>query len=665
MARLTPVDYDPFAEQPAGPRLVAVDYDPFAEPQEAPQRGYGEETLRQLGLAARYGLEGVGSAVGVFSDPIALAVPGANMRLGELATYAADKMGLPQPEGGLERVVGAASRAVASTLPTMGAGGIAAQAPGLTGGVGATVAAAPLAQGIAAASSGASAETAKEAGVGPGGQAIAGLVGALAPATAAATVRGLVRGGETGRQNMLANIETYERAGTGGATVGQAAGNRRTNWVESLLGKAPGSSGVMAAKAETQQAGMAERARVVANSLSTRASPEQAGRGIRDGVVGGKGFMSQFRAKASALYDEVDNFVPPDTRIPVTNTKATLDQLASPTPGAEATSTVLSSGKVADIRTALDTDIQASLAAAGRGELPYQAMKQLRSRLGQLIQDSTFATDMPTAQLKQIYGALSNDMTAAATATGNPAAMRAVARANNFYKLGMKRMEVLEQVVERHGGGEKIFASAMSGTREGGTVIRSVMQSLPRDAQKQVAAAVVRRMGRATPGSPVQNETNEVFSSDTFLKNWNNLSKEAQQGLFSRFGEGFVQDMNALAKASAGIKAGANVVKNGSGTGAAGAQWITGTAFVMNLFGGSPGYAGLIGGGVASSFALSKAMTNPTVVKWLAQQTKVPAAALPIQLARLKAEAQATGDAEALEFANSVERSAAEQSANR
>lgn len=760
MARLTPVDYDPFAQPSAGPRLVPVDGDPFAEAQEAPQRSLGGETVRQLGLTGRYALEGLGSAVGVFSDPIALAVPGANMRMGELATYAADKMGLPQPEGGLERVVGAATRAGVSALPTMGAGGVAAQAPGVMGRVGAVVAESPLAQTIAATTGGAAAETAKEMGAGPGGQTLAGLAGAIAPSAAAATARGLTRGGEAGRQNMLANIETYERAGTGGATVGQAAGNRRTNWVESLLGKAPGSSGVVAASAEAQQTGLGARAGAVANSLSTKSSPERAGRAIEQGIRGENGFVQAFKGKQEELFDQLDNFIPADRRISISGTTQALSELNAGIPGAPNTSRLFQNGRIAGIESALKKDVgittdeqaaldkalsridelyasrdsatqtsgqlralanqqanradnfapvpgyprlpgrstpfpdranQANVAAdeaadiararasqaqgleaavsdlraaaeAAGGKLPYEAIKKLRTLVGREMADAGLVSDVPRSKWKALYGALSRDLSQAASEAG-PEATRAFTRANNYTRVGMGRLEALDSVIDKNGGPEAVFKAVMSGTREGGTTIRAVMQSLPKDAQKQVASAVVRRMGRAKPGS--QDEMGEVFSSETFLTNWNTLSNEAKQGMFSRFGEGFVQDLNAIAKAAAGMRTGANVIKNGPGTAAAGAQFATAAGFVLNAFGGNPGMAGLIGGGVVSTYAAAKAMTNPTVVKWLAQQTKLPVAALPIQLARLKAEAQAKGDAEALGFANAVEQSAAEQPANR
>ncbi len=733
------------------------------QPQEAPQRSYGEETVRQLGLTGRYALEGLGQAVGVFSDPIALAVPGANMRMGELASYGADKLGLPQPEGGLERVVGGATRAGISALPTMGAGGLAAQAPGLTGRVGKVVADTPFMQTLAAMTGGGSAETAKEAGFGPAGQMVAGLAGALAPATAAATTRGLVRGGETGRQNMLANIETYERAGTGGATVGQAAGNRRTNWVESLLGKAPGSSGVIAANAESQQAGLGARAGQVASSLATKSSPERAGRAIKDGVSGEGGFVQTFKGKQEELFDQLDNFIPADRRISIGSTTQALSELNAGIPGAPNTSKLFQNGRIAAIEGALKKDVgittdeQAALdkalaridelyssrdsatqtsgqlralanqqanraddfypvpgqpripgryspfpdraksaneaaseaadiarakaseaqsleaavndlraaADAAGGKLPYEAIKKLRTLVGREMADAGLVSDVPRSKWKALYGALSRDLSQAASEAG-PEATRAFTRANNYTRFGMNRLEALDSVVDRNGGPEAVFKAVMSGTREGGTTIRAVMQSLPKDAQRQVASAVVRRMGRAKPGS--QDEMGEVFSSETFLSNWNTLSNEAKQGMFSRFGEGFVQDLNAVAKAAAGMRSGASVIKNGPGTAAATAQLTTAGAFVFNLLGmagGSPTNAALIGGGVASTYGAAKAMTNPTVVKWLAQQTKLPVAALPIQLTRLKAEAQANGDAEALEFANAVEQSAAEQPTQR
>lgn len=97
---------------------------------------------RQIGLTARYGLEGVANTAQIvteplrqfITDPLARAFGGKSGRpLGEEATLLADRLGLPSPEGANERVVGDATRLVA------GAGGLgagartASAAPGMVG----------------------------------------------------------------------------------------------------------------------------------------------------------------------------------------------------------------------------------------------------------------------------------------------------------------------------------------------------------------------------------------------------------------------------------------------------------------------------------------------------------------------------------------------------
>lgn len=626
-----------------------------------PTRSAVNETGRQLGLAARHGIEGVGQAAGIVYDPIASVgnaiLPGDPfMSAASLSTYSADKLGLPSPENPYERIAGGVTRAVAGGGGFIGAGRTLARAPGLTGQVGSGLAAAPRAQLMASAGGGFGAETARESGAGPTGQAFAGLAGALTPSGGSSLARLLGRGGETGRQSMLANLMAFRTAGAGVPSLGQATEGRVGRGLEALLARTPGSSGVMARASESQQQGMGQRVRQVADSLSTRASPEQAGRGIERGITGPGGFMSSFRRSAADLYNRVDQFMPPTTPIQVARTKAVLDQLASPTPGAAATSRVLSSGKVADLRSALDTDLQASLQAAGRGELPYEAVKALRTRLGDLIADSTFATDVPTKQLKQVYAALTDDMSTAVQATKNPQAVQAVSRADAYYRAGMGRMEELERVIQRNGGPEKVFAAATSGSREGATTLRAVMQSLPDDGQKQLAAAVIRRMGRANPGA--QNELGEEFSSERFLTMWNTLAPEAKSTLFGRFGTSYVRDMEAIAKVAANRRAGAQVFRNPSQTTDAAIQAGTVFSFLTSLGTGNIVPAAGIAGGVTLANVVARGLTSPRVVGWLAKQTSVPVAALPMQVARLKAEATAEGDQEALEFVDAIENAA-------
>lgn len=162
------------------------------------------EIPRQLGLTARYGLEGLANTVQIFTEPVAglMRMGGLNARpLGQIAASAADAIGLPSPQTANERVIGDATRLVA------GAGGFAgganAVSRGLTGvaqQAAQALAANPAQQLSAAAGGGLAGGSVREAGgtgMEQGAAALVGTVlGGLAPGAASSTasrVQSMVR----------------------------------------------------------------------------------------------------------------------------------------------------------------------------------------------------------------------------------------------------------------------------------------------------------------------------------------------------------------------------------------------------------------------------------------------------------------------------------------
>ena len=101
----------------------------------------GRELVRQAGLTARHGLEGLGQAAEIVTEPVrhlvtdpaarALGLP-EGRPMGKVAEGAADAMGLPRPVGETERVVGDAARFMAGGAGMAGAAGRVARmaAPG-------------------------------------------------------------------------------------------------------------------------------------------------------------------------------------------------------------------------------------------------------------------------------------------------------------------------------------------------------------------------------------------------------------------------------------------------------------------------------------------------------------------------------------------------------
>lgn len=470
-------------------------------------------------------------------------------------------------------------------------------------------------------------QVAREAGASPGVQMAAGLAGGIAPsavrAGAAASTKQILRGGEQGRQQVEQNIETFKRAGTT-PSVGQATEGRFARASESLLSKTPGGAGRMAAKGEAQAAEQGTNIENLAGKLAPKASGEQAGKAITKGISGERGFVEKFKAKSGENYNELDKFVKPTDTFDVSNTRAALDKLTTPIKGAENTSGRLINTRIKAIKEALDADL-----AANNGVLPYKAVKELRTMIGDEMAGAPLGGDVPTAQWRKLYGGLSQDMQAAAAKSG-PQAEAALARANSYHAAGMKRLDVLGSVIDKAGGPEAVFRAATNGTKEGATTIRAVMQSLPEEARKTVSATVLRRMGRATAGK--QDDLGEKFSTETFLTNWNTISPQAKAVLFDRYGPSFRKDMDAVASVASNLREGSKVFVNPSGTGQALAQTSAGVGFITALATGHLAGAGAVAGTAGLANIGARAMTNPRVVNWLAKTARVPESAIPALL---------------------------------
>lgn len=153
---------------------------------------------RQLGLTARYGLEGVANAAQLVTEPLRYVTDALtpdrkptltslvtgqtqpkSTPLGVQATKLADWIGLPTPQTADERVVGDATRLVAGTGATMGVGSL-VKGGELTTKAGQFLTQNPVAQLSSAAGAGLAGGSSREAGGSTGGQILASVAGGLA-----------------------------------------------------------------------------------------------------------------------------------------------------------------------------------------------------------------------------------------------------------------------------------------------------------------------------------------------------------------------------------------------------------------------------------------------------------------------------------------------------
>ncbi len=619
---------------------------------------------RDAAFGARSLIQGTGGLIGALggdafnnyvANPIARQLGMQEARpYREEAAALSDRIGLPKAQTSGDRILGDVGEALTGTGLTLGIGaginalaGLAprAAAPAAGNQLSQLLTAQPGMQTLSAAGGAGASSAVREAGGSEGNQLLAGLAGGLGPslarAGAGATARGIVRGA-SGEQ-MRNNLVDFQALGAN-PSVGQASGNRLVQGMENVLAGGPTSAGVMTRFAEQQADDIGEGLQNMAGGISRNPSAERAGRAIERGV---DTFNNNVGATRRALYWQADQYIPDATQTPMQNTLRTAVDLTTPDPQAAATTGGLIQPGIAALRQNLEADL-----AANGGQLTYGALRRIRSEIGEQIGNaSPLNPPADIRELNRLYGALSEDMRAAARSQG-PEAVAAANRANNYTRASAERLDAMRRVVEKAGGPEKVYSAVMSGTRDGGTTLRSVMQSLPPDGQRAVTAAVIRRMGMANPG--VQDAAGEVFSAQTFLRKWNDVSPEAKRALFDRFGPGFTRDVDRIASVAQNIRDGARVFANPSGTANRAAAMTYGGSLVASLFDPSlVSTGGLVLGGVGSN-VLARYMTDPLIVRELARATTMPASGILATSRNLHRIAESRGDEELAQFANGL-----------
>lgn len=339
---------------------------------------------------------------------------------------------------------------------------------------------------------------------------------------------------------------------------------------------------------------------------------QEAGRIIQEG---GKNYITRFQNTSQALYNRVDKYIKSESLVPITNSASELEAIlaSAPTPNLQAK---LESN--AGVRTLRDL-----LGDAPNGNIPYKALKQYRTIIGQELATPHLIGGTEIPIYKRAYAALSKDMESAAAANGKQA-LNAFNKANRFHAEGMTNIEDTLQGALLKNLPEDAYQAALSGTAKGGTRINSIMRSLKPNQREIIQGTVLNQLGLARAGA--QDATGEIFSTNTFLTNWNKMSPEAKTAIF-----GNKSTANALDKI-ARISNDINQIDrfgNPSGT----AQQL--------------GFSGILLGfltapvkttiGIAGANATARLMTNQNFIKWLANasEARTPQAAVK-QISRLK-----------------------------
>ena len=569
-----------------------------------------------------------------------------------------DLIGLPKAQTTGERVLEAGAETAGEALATMGAGQVLAgakYAPKAVKALGGLLKAEPAMQVAQSASGGMAQQAAEEAGAGGVGQTIAGAGGAIAPSLPAIARAGVTSAarGFASPETVLENIQAMRGAGTE-ATLGQATGAKPIQYIESALGITPGASGYMAKKGAEQQAQIGSKIEQISQELAPGATELSAGSKIRQGIK--DVFLPQARKYQNTLYSEVEKYIPKNTEVDISNTKNLLNEITAPLPGMRATSesSLLKNQVIDQLTSGLNID------TALGGGLPLSGVRELRSRIGEKLGQFQMDSNFPRAELLRLYGALTDDI-AKVVGNAGPEAKLAFDEANAYTKRLHDKIDLLQPIIDK-ATPERIFNAAMGGQKADTTILNTVMNAVPQEARREFVAAFLNKMGRAV--SSTQDVTGNVFSTETFLTNWDKLRGSPKEILFGNFGQSFKNDMDKIAKATSIMRTGSQQYRNPSGT-------------TQKLVA-----AGTIGGGIMALLTApatlipaakaagianlsARALTNPKFVRLLAKQYDAPTSSLPAFISTLATQSERDNDPELKDIADGLRNQAVESDLKR
>lgn len=584
----------------------------------AGSRTLPQELGRQLGLAGRYGIEGLASIPAMVGDaanalvniPLNAAGLKPLMPVSSAIGQTLDAIGAPKPETGLERIVGESSKAMAS-IPGFSEvarlSNIKALRP-LLDDLGTQFAAAGIFGGTTSGL--------KEAGAPDAVSLPAGIAMAALPALRGQT-----------SPDVAARLADFKKAGIKPSLPDVTQSpfwQRLTNVVKEV----PFASGIVK-RNELGRLGEAETsAKNIAGGYGTPTSAQALGENVQAAVgdyrfagrpqgMTAKQVMtsptrdSSISAKANVLYDRVPINVTQNIEVPAT-------KLALQNAQTKFANPELSGEFASPMMERLGNIIERAGDAVTWGDL-----RQLRTELRYLRGKSVLDPSIDDRALAQIDDAITQDMFSGARQYGGDAAAQAVARADQYYAAAMQQVTAKLKSIYGTDRPEAVFAqikNALSASPNKSDLgkLKQLTRVLSKEEWGDVASTVIDDLGKPTPGAAGAASA-PAFSTASFVTRFNQMSPEARTLLFDRAGKGDLRDaLEALSRTLGNMKTTdklANVSQSGN-------QLIAGGALTMAVF-----HPLKTAGILMAANLTARAMYNPTFIRLMTKTIKTVNAA--------------------------------------
>lgn len=311
--------------------------------------------------------------------------------------------------------------------------------------------------------------------------------------------------------------------------------------------------------------------------------------GIKDyskSVLGGK---------VKDAYDTVDNLVTQNVTTPLRSTL----KAATDITGRRANAQMAGESKaVSLIRKAIDQP----------EGLNYQGIKDLRTSIGEMLDNpSLIPADISQAELKRIYGGLTDDLRNAVRRSGGDEALGAFEKANGLAAKVAKEREGLAKVLGNDISDERLFdriqAMASSSARADQSGLARVRGAVSKETWDEIAAGTLTKIGRDADGN---------FSPDRFVTGYGKMSPAGKAMLFGGKPE-LRSALDDIATVSRRFKQ-LNQYANPSGTGQTVLGGAIGSGFIADPV--------TALSSVASARVMSSILAKPTSARALAAYSR-------------------------------------------
>lgn len=331
----------------------------------------------------------------------------------------------------------------------------------------------------------------------------------------------------------------FTRQGLPTNLAGTSTGDLALQRAENLASRLPGSETAVAAARGNLYDSWQDRFNDVVNKIGTAATPTDAGTSLQTAA---QKWLADFKTNTGQLWSDFYSKVPHNTPVLVGNYQGTLNNLLGTFPGASETAGVLRSPTIQALSDALGVDLK------GGGTLPWEAVKNIRTAIGEKLENPTTVTDTSQAALRQLYGALTQDMKSGAAGVGSDA-LDAFNKANEATRSGHQVLENFLDPILKAASPEKAAQIALGEAKVGGTRLGGITSNLP-GATGDVASYALRKAAQFNPDNSSSSPT-ALASALLGRQRQLAFSPEATSALFPN---GLPSDVSDLANVGKAIQ---------------------------------------------------------------------------------------------------------------